>query len=527
MGDSINSLGLDATSGAYSKYSNTTTDTNKEVDTSYMDFDSYLKLLVAEMSNQDFNDPLKDNEVLQQMSSYSMLEGITNMTNQSNITYATSLVGQAVTINEGGYYESGIIQSVKIYDNEPYIVVNGNIFAYDTVEEITSAEIYKDAEQYLGKEIEAEILNSDGEKSTIKGEVTKIILAEGRPVLIVDDKYSVLLEDVKGVVGEEDKTEGETTKPDDLVEGSDKVTVDSTDYKATTASLYDELSRSIDAINSKSSVNLNSENYSNADLVYGSGEVEIYDSAAGYFDNTATFSEEMSANSSTTQSVETVQTLYANGNETIYVNNNVNTDSYSNSGSLTAGFFDVPLTTSNFNSVVNMDRDKKLSSIISNNQVYTLLNDDRYETRYSLKYGMEVKSDTLPGISNADCVPHRQFADKYPDEAMLADSYGTRMYDIRFINNRAITSIIDTSKAMGTTIDGRTFTDIGFSGVGKLGEVVTFDNGTQRVEIIHENGTSSWRYTSGNYTLDQICSVPGGNYDLSPDECAIRFDALN
>ena len=92
MADGVSSLGLEAASGAYSKYSGTVTNTSSEDDTTYMDFDSYLKLLVSKMQNQDFNDPMSDSEVLQQMSSYSMLEGIKNMTAQSNISYATSLV---------------------------------------------------------------------------------------------------------------------------------------------------------------------------------------------------------------------------------------------------------------------------------------------------------------------------------------------------------------------------------------------------------------------------------------------------
>ena len=87
--------------GVYSKYSNTYVNTaagDSDESNSYMNFDSYLKLLVSQMQNQDFNDPMKDSEVLNQMAQYSMLEGIKNMTQQNNISYSTSLVGKIVQL---------------------------------------------------------------------------------------------------------------------------------------------------------------------------------------------------------------------------------------------------------------------------------------------------------------------------------------------------------------------------------------------------------------------------------------------
>ena len=68
-------------------------------------------------------------------------------------------------------------------------------------------------------------------------------------------------------------------------------------------------------------------------------------------------------------------------------------------------------------------------------------------------------------------------------------------------------------------------TEIGYSGMGQLGEVVTFENGVQRVEILSKKGTSSWLYTSGNLTLDQICTttgLPGSLSNMTAAEKAIR-----
>ncbi len=130
------------------------------------------------------------------------------------------------------------------------------------------------------------------------------------------------------------------------------------------------------------------------------------------------------------------------------------------------------------------------------------------------------------GVSTSDCVPHRISVEDYPEEAALADRLGTRMYDIRFINNRAITSRIKTDEIIGHSSSGKPVTEIGYSGVGQLGEVITFADGTQRVEILMRNGHSGWLTTSGRLTLDEICTrngAPGSlTGKLTPEESAIR-----
>ena len=104
-------------------------------------------------------------------------------------------------------------------------------------------------------------------------------------------------------------------------------------------------------------------------------------------------------------------------------------------------------------------------------------------------------------------VSPRKFASEYPEEARIADQYHTKMYDIRYINNHNITSRIRKG-VVGYTASGKGFTEIGFSGKGMLGEVITWADGTQRVEVISSGG-SQWYTTTGRYTLDEICNFDG------------------
>lgn len=524
MGDSLSELSLSSASGAYTKYSNSVTNLDgDEAASSYLDFDSYLKLLVAQMSNQDFNDPMKDNEVLQQMSSYSMLEGIKNMTNQANISYASSLVGKAVTVNDGSEYETGVITSVVIENNKPMLMINGNKYEYSKVSDIVADDIYIKMESLMGATMEAKTTSDDGRELIETGKVTNILILGGEGFVVLDNGKKYSLSEVnlasKGDNSDNntengDKTENDTS--DNIAVETNTEQVSTPNYAAQSAALYDELMSTIDAISGrKTEKTVESVSDIVPDITgYETVEVrhlDVPDYAA------AVFAEED----------EILSTLSLEQDGSVNSSRAV-LSQYSDDTPLRAGNYDVKLTYDNADYIASTTRDGNISGILTNNQVKAILLDDTYKTRYSSRYGLEVQSDTLPGISISDCEPHRIDTSKYKTEAAKADELGTRMYDIRYINNTAITSRIDTSRVIGRTISGKGVTEIGYSGVGRLGEVVTFEDGTQRVEILLDNGNSCWYNTSGNYTLDEICNknaAPGSLKDLTPFETVIRYHA--
>lgn len=560
MANSLGNLSIDSTGGAYSKYSNKVVDTTKgDEATSYMDFDSYLKVLATQMSNQDFNDPMSDTDMLQQMSSYSMLEGIKNMTSQANISYATNLVGKAVTVNDGHDYDTGIVESVVVSDGTPYLVVNGGKYEVSTVSNVTSSDIYNLISKLIGQEVN--IHGSSEDEIVSSGKVTNILVLDGNAYVIVDGKDKYPLKDVSlknsGKTDEDgtDKTEGtdgSNTEKGEESTGASESTSDSTttadttvtqtetmaSYMAQSDALFSELMSTIDSISgtetkSVSVINNLKPNLDGYETVTVT-KLDIPNYAAAYL-----------AQYEDLQDLILPNTTYANPNDdvtstnliagtqnagynTLYADTSSNTSSTAASSNtaatLTAGRYDIPLTTSNLFAVANASRTGQLTPTLSNAQVYSIISSGSYSTRYSEKYGLEAYSDSKPGISNSDCEPHRLDADKYPEQAALADALGTRMYDIKFINNRAITSRIDTSRVIGKTISGREISEIGYCGVGRLGEVVTFKDGKQRVEIMFDNGNSGWLETSGKYTIDQIINQQVGD-DVTPFEVAIAYYA--
>lgn len=560
MANSLGNLSIDSTGGAYSKYSNKVVDTTKgDEATSYMDFDSYLKVLATQMSNQDFNDPMSDTDMLQQMSSYSMLEGIKNMTSQANISYATNLVGKAVTVNDGHDYDTGIVESVVVSDGTPYLVVNGSKYEVSTVSNVTSSDIYNLLSKLIGQEVN--IHGSSEDEVVAGGKVTNVLVLDGNAYVIVDGKDKYPLKDVSLKNSENkdengtDKTEGtdgssntekggeSTNAPEGTTTTTDSTVTQAetmSSYMAQSDALFSELMSTIDSISgtetkSQSVINNLKPNLDGYETVTVT-KLDIPNYAAAYLAQYEDLQDLILPNASYTNANDNV--TFANlsagtqnsGYNTLYANTPSNTSSAAASSSsdtaatLTAGRYDIPLTTSNLYSVANSSRTGQLTPTLSNAQVYSIISSGSYSTRYSEKYGLEAYSDSKPGISNSDCAPHRLDADKYPEQAALADALGTRMYDIKFINNRAITSRIDTSRVIGKTISGREISEIGYCGVGRLGEVVTFKDGKQRVEIMFDNGNSGWLETSGKYTIDQIINEQVGS-DVTPFEVSIAYYA--
>ncbi len=565
MANSLGNLSIDSTGGAYSKYSNKVVDTTKgDEATSYMDFDSYLKVLATQMSNQDFNDPMSDTDMLQQMSSYSMLEGIKNMTSQANISYATNLVGKAVTVNDGHDYDTGIVESVVVSDGTPYLVVNGGKYEVSTVSNVTSSDIYNLLSKLIGQEVN--IHGSSEDEVLASGKVTNVLVLDGNAYVIVDGKDKYPLKDVslkntgktdedgtegtEGTEGSSDATEngssdegttdGTTTVTDSTVTQAETMA----SYMAQSDALFSELMSTIDSISgtetkSVSVINNLKPNLDGYETVTVT-KLDIPNYAAAYLAQYEDLKDLILPNTTYANPNDDVtstnliagtqnssyNTLYNNtssDNTTVPASAN-STNTATAAATLTAGRYDIPLTTSNLYAVANAARTGQLTPTLSNAQVYEMISTGSYSTRYSQKYGLEAYSDSKPGISNADCAPHRLDADKYPEQAALADALGTRMYDIKFINNRAITSRIDTSRVIGKTISGREISEIGYCGVGRLGEVVTFRDGKQRVEIMFDNGNSGWLETSGKYTIDQIIKQEVGN-DVTPFEISIAYYA--
>ena len=115
--------------GSATNAANTTTQTTTTNTTSTLDYDSFLKLLTAQMQYQDPTNPTDATEFVSQLASFSSVEqGIkTNTKLDSLITsmalnQADGLIGKTVTSVDGKV--SGVVQSVEIYSDGSLAVLD-------------------------------------------------------------------------------------------------------------------------------------------------------------------------------------------------------------------------------------------------------------------------------------------------------------------------------------------------------------------------------------------------------------------
>jgi flagellar basal-body rod modification protein FlgD len=95
--------------------------------------DDFMKLLMAQLQNQDPMKPMDDKEFITQLAQFSSLEAIDKMTAQMEeltgaqmLMQAATLIGKQVTAKlESGEVVTGTISQVKMQDGKPIAVVNG------------------------------------------------------------------------------------------------------------------------------------------------------------------------------------------------------------------------------------------------------------------------------------------------------------------------------------------------------------------------------------------------------------------
>lgn len=532
------SLNLPPTSGVYSKYSGRyveTKDQDEGFNNGSLDFDGYLQLLVAQMSNQDFNDPMSDADLLNQMAQYSMLEGIKDMTQQSAISYGASLVGKVVTVSDGRYYHTGMVDSISVEKGEVSLLIDGQSFKTSEITDIVNMDAYNSVKELIGKTIKRKGTSDEA----VLGVVTGMVFVNGQGhVAVGDTTYRVNEVEVVEVTDDENKSEDKTegtegeggeTEGVEGAENSSETSGANTDeddpndeyalengqvsestaasYAASAEALTDLLMRELDRVDEVNSVNASAEQYSeNFDLeeIMKTAYVQVPEYAASASGDIGDLV--MSA-------VDGV-TTYANGDSSVSGVGNVSISEYNRvTGTGT-------LVDDNYTEVITDDN----SPVTTTSYNYSASTNTSPYTASGKLRGVTASK----GIAQGDGVPHRISVEKYPEEAALADELGTRMYDISQIHNHEITSRILTGPVISRTASGRGVTEVGYSGVGQLGEVVTFEDGTQRVEILLKSGKSTWLYTSGKYTLDQICNpngAPGSLSNMTGAEKAIRYYA--
>lgn len=88
----------------------------------------FLKLFVTQMQNQDFNDPVDNSEMMNQITQLSNMQMMQEMAAYSKANYAMSLVGKTVTAyryNNGEIENTTGLVSKVVLENDEYVLYVG------------------------------------------------------------------------------------------------------------------------------------------------------------------------------------------------------------------------------------------------------------------------------------------------------------------------------------------------------------------------------------------------------------------
>ncbi len=110
-------------------------------DNSTMTQEDFLKIMVAQLTNQDFMNPADNSDMVNSMVQYSNMQAMQDMLAFSKTSYAMSLVGKTVTaarftVSGGLDTTTGPIEKVSLVDDKYIVYVNGKTYELHQIMEI-------------------------------------------------------------------------------------------------------------------------------------------------------------------------------------------------------------------------------------------------------------------------------------------------------------------------------------------------------------------------------------------------------
>lgn len=135
MGSSSSSVG--ATNNSYNAVFTT------KKDNATMEPQDFLNLFVKQLQNQDFNDPMDNSEMMNQITQLSNMQMMQEMSQFSKSNYAMSLVGKNVTasrynVSGGLDTTTGVVDKVSLVDNEYVFYIDGKTYTLEQVMEVNA-----------------------------------------------------------------------------------------------------------------------------------------------------------------------------------------------------------------------------------------------------------------------------------------------------------------------------------------------------------------------------------------------------
>lgn len=157
--------------------------------------DEFLKILTAQLANQDPLEPSSNGEFIAQMAQFSALEAMSEMSAGFMASQAYSMIGKYVVVQDGSTLAKGKVSGVVTEDGVNYVMIGDKYFdAKKVVSVIDSSAVEGDLDDQIlqsanliGKTITAQIPGENSETTTtVTGVVEKLIIKDGAVYAVVD-----------------------------------------------------------------------------------------------------------------------------------------------------------------------------------------------------------------------------------------------------------------------------------------------------------------------------------------------------
>jgi len=114
-----------------------------KTDNSTMEGSDFIKLMVAQMQNQDFTNPADTSDMLNQIATMSNMQKMQEMATYSKMSYAMSIVGKVVTasrFNVSGNQETttGVVDKLSIVDDEYVFYIGDKKYTLSQIMEVST-----------------------------------------------------------------------------------------------------------------------------------------------------------------------------------------------------------------------------------------------------------------------------------------------------------------------------------------------------------------------------------------------------
>lgn len=114
----------------------------KASESSGLDKDAFLQLLVTQMKYQDPLEPTDNTEYISQLATFSQLEEMQNLSSSMDFQRASGLVGQEVvckvtnSVTGNTEYKSGIVDYVVYENNKAFVSIDESLYSVDDIYQV-------------------------------------------------------------------------------------------------------------------------------------------------------------------------------------------------------------------------------------------------------------------------------------------------------------------------------------------------------------------------------------------------------